>query len=190
MKVDNLKKLRNELSGLDYKTVKQVYSTGFSKRVYLYKENSLLGFLRDKITSFHKNKFGYTNKYFLRYYQEYRKLSKKFGLKYGMTSNKMSRRMLHWKIRSFVVNTDFNIFGSKFIKDVNGHPFDETFINGSEDVYLGLSIGEPEKQKITFQISAYKDSGASLGKDMTRMLRDIFNRAYINYLINRKLLTH
>ncbi|MEM3191795.1 MAG: hypothetical protein QW292_06845 [Candidatus Parvarchaeota archaeon] len=81
------------------------------------------------------------------------------------------------------------IFSGKFAKENNGSIFDETYINGIEDVDFSLRAtnSKVELFTINYRIGTY--IGATLGGfTSNRTLREIANLAYFNYKISNGLL--
>ena len=84
-------------------------------------------------------------------------------------------------ITKFYCTGAFSIFSSNFIRELGGRLFDETYINGLEDVDLSVRL-KPEFYKfINFSIGTF--GGQSLGIDFSRKLRDVANLAYFNHKI-------
>ncbi|MGC8483824.1 MAG: hypothetical protein ACP5OE_09305, partial [Thermodesulfobium sp.] len=88
---------------------------------------------------------------------------------------------------------NFGIFSSLYLKRIQGNLFDETFINGGEDLYLSLNIKLRKETSSTIKYSIGDFINTSLGintpsgirhlKGTPRRLRDIANMAYFNYKI-------
>jgi len=108
-------------------------------------------------------------------------LFKKFNIKFISGLRKISSRdLLLNKITEVWNINNFAIFSSTFIQEKGGLIFDETFINGYEDIDLSLRLLK-EKRKIDFidyKIGDY--SGSSLGLSRLRSAREIANLAYFN----------
>lgn len=76
----------------------------------------------------------------------------------------------------------FSIFSQKILQKSYGKPFDETYINGMEDLDLSLRILSQKiiKRSLDFKIGSL--IGKSLGKFASiRTLRQIVNSVYFNY---------
>ncbi|TRM84012.1 hypothetical protein DJ522_05520 [Sulfolobus sp. F3] len=82
-------------------------------------------------------------------------------------------------IDSFLNAGSFLILNRRVI---NGKVFDETFINGYEDVYLSMKMRE-DLEIIKFRIN--EDRGSSLGFNKIRFLKLFVNEVYMNYLLER-----
>jgi hypothetical protein len=172
-KVDNIRKLKNELKNIKKNDAKVVFASGFSQhsaQSYLSVGKSLLTlyrFMRNNVTREEQivlNKFGVHV-----YYQLY----------IGRLT-----RLLYWfffkRLIKFTCTGPFSIFNATFVKDVDGKLFDETYINGIEDVDLSLSL---RRYASFIDFSIGTEGGGSLGKNTSRKLRDIANLAYFNYKI-------
>lgn len=73
------------------------------------------------------------------------------------------------------------ILGSNFVKCVNGNIFDETYINGIEDVDLSVSIYIKKSKTSFIDFKLVDMSNSSLGRFWgTRLIRDFTNRAYFS----------
>ena len=82
----------------------------------------------------------------------------------------------------------FSIFNAQYLRDAGGVIFDETYINGGEDVDFSL---KSHLKKDSFAFVDYKIQdmmGTSLGRGYLRGIRDVANYAYLNYKIRNNLL--
>ena len=82
----------------------------------------------------------------------------------------------------------FSIFNSQYLREMNGSIFDETYINGGEDIDFSLKC---HLENVSFAFIRYKIQdmmGTSLGGGYLRGLRDIMNYAYFNYKIRNNIL--
>ena len=98
---------------------------------------------------------------------------------------KLSKIFFKDKIIPFVNLNAFGIFSGVFLKNSKDHIFDETFINGFEEVDLSLRLEfEYGVKYINYNIAGYE--GSTLGnqsdplKFRSRHLRDLANYIYIN----------
>lgn len=90
---------------------------------------------------------------------------------------------------------NFGIFSGHFVRELNGILFDETYINGGEDLDLSLRIPSGCFESVNWKIGDFY--GSTLGKNTpegvrnlrgtTRRLRDIANMAYFNYKLDSNL---
>jgi len=114
------------------------------------------------------------------------KIRKKFNIKYFVCQKKGEihrgrRRFYHIHETCFKNIGSFGIFSSNFVE--KGDIFDDTFINGYEDVWLSFSLKDKECPVINYRIE--DDIGKSLGKEELRSLRDIVNLVYFHKLIQK-----
>ena len=93
---------------------------------------------------------------------------------------------LGYKLILFSNMNAFGILSGEFLKNFKEGVFDETFINGFEDIDLSLKLELMDKfDYIKYNIAGYE--GSTLGnkndpvKFRSRHLRDIANYIYINY---------
>ncbi len=80
-------------------------------------------------------------------------------------------------VDSFINAGSFLILNRRAI---NGKVFDETFINGYEDVYLSMKMRN-DLEIINYRIN--EDRGGSLGFNKIRFLRLFVNEVYMNYIL-------
>ena len=95
--------------------------------------------------------------------------------------------ILYKVIGKYKVAGHFAIYNTEFVKSRGENLFDEAFINGFEDTWLGINLGI---KKTKFGLIDYKISpigGASLGKGYIRYLRDFANLTLYNYYVKNKL---
>ena len=84
----------------------------------------------------------------------------------------------------------FSIYSQKFLQKSYGKLFDETYINGMEDLDLSLRILSQKiiKRSLDYKIGSLM--GKSLGKFASiRTLKQIVNSVYFNYKLHNGLLT-
>lgn len=172
-KIDDISKLKKELNQIKKLESKVVLANGFPPHYissYLSRGKFLLNFYRNMRSIETREEQKIINKFSVNLY-------------YSLYVSRLSR-ILYWPLFKPMIKFNctgpFSIFSAKFVNDVNGKLFDETYINGIEDVDLSLKA----KEYISFiDFSIGTKGGGSLGKDMSRKLRDIANLAYFNYKI-------
>jgi len=108
-------------------------------------------------------------------------LESRFDVKYIVGSSRGFYRFLYRSILKFKYSGSFTIMSSALIKRMNGIFFDETFINGAEDIDIALLL----KQKGTkIEYVDYKIGdiiGGTVGPwDIVRRTRDLVNTCYLN----------
>jgi len=92
---------------------------------------------------------------------------------------------------------NFGIFSGHFAGELNGILFDETYINGGEDLDLSLRISSRYYTSVNWKLGDFY--GSTLGKNTpegvanlkgtTRRLRDVANMAYFNYKLDSGFFT-
>lgn len=174
LKIDNANKLRNELCILDNKKFEIVGSPSFTFPAnikQIKKFNPIRKMIRWLLK---RNRYKMNLNEYLKYSRDLDLLSEKFGITAipNLTNNKNA---------TFYWSGFFNIFSYNFLKRVNGKPFDETFIVGVEDAYLSSKINKNRVGWITFKIKHRQ--GMTAGHPVTRELRDVLNKAYLNKLL-------
>lgn len=90
-------------------------------------------------------------------------------------------KILYRVIATYKVPGPFSIYSPDFIKSQGGMLFDETFINGFEDTWLGINIAIKNIlcDQIDYKIRPIE--GASLGRGPSRYLRNFANFALFNH---------
>lgn len=93
----------------------------------------------------------------------------------------LSHKILHKSLGKIINIGSFGIFNSKFIKRVKGMVFDETFINGLEDVDFSIRILQ-EKLDVGFIKFKIDDVvGGSSARGSARFLQLLADYAYFNH---------
>jgi hypothetical protein len=126
------------------------------------------------------------------------KIFKKYEIYfYGVGfKNKFLVNLFYKNLVSFIVTLSFGIFSGNFIKKIGNNPFDETYINGFEDIDLSLIINYNYKFSfINYKIGDY--IGMTLGEQSfwpyPRGIRDFANLTYFNkkfYNLNSRNFRH
>jgi GT2 family glycosyltransferase len=114
----------------------------------------------------------------------YSYLQMKYGAKLGVKTLTIIDSMIGL-MRNFAgeVKDSFVNAGSFMVlnrRAINGKVFDETFINGYEDVYLSMKMRN-DIEIVNFRIK--EERGASLGFGKLRFYRLFVNEVYFNYLL-------
>ena len=109
--------------------------------------------------------------------------------RYTKSSINRLSKILYRVVGNYKVPGHFAIYNPEFIKSMGENLFDESFINGFEDTWLGINAGI---ERIKSDIIRYKISpivGASLGTGIIRYLRNFNNLALYNYYVKENQLT-
>ncbi len=114
----------------------------------------------------------------------------KFGSNIVCDSRKTSlRKIIYNYIGNLRITSSFGIFSHRLVKSLGGSLFDEVFINGYEDIELGirLEVMEVKKAFINYRIEGLIGTSlGKLGRSKLRSFRDIANKAYFNYKLEKK----
>ena len=109
-------------------------------------------------------------------------LMKKFDIQLiGVAKKDRTSKNVLLKKRTEILNVNnFVIFRSGFVEDKGGILFDETFINGYEDLDLTINILKESNNIhfIDYRIGDY--AGSTLGTNVNRSVREVANVAYFN----------
>ncbi len=108
-------------------------------------------------------------------------LEKKFKIKYLVSPLKFYYSWLYDSQYNVPAIGDFAIFSTSLLNTIQ-FLFDETYINGGEDVDASLSLYFKGCRYKIINYDIASISGGTIGKD-GRMLRDISNLTYLNYKI-------
>jgi hypothetical protein len=103
--------------------------------------------------------------------------------RYAKSNYNFISKVLYKVIGNYKVPGHFSIYNPEFIKSMGEKLFDETFINGFEDSWLGINlvIKKTKCDIINYKIRPIE--GASLGKGILRYLRNFNNLALYNYYV-------
>ncbi len=116
------------------------------------------------------------------------KLEKKFNVKYFITPNKGYWKFFFKRGEEFLSISTFGVFSSNFLKR-HELVFDETFINGGEDLDLSLYVNQKARIWLSnFRIGDY--IGSSLGRSINRHIRDVAGLAYFNFKLENYYSTY
>lgn len=110
------------------------------------------------------------------------KFEKKFNIEFLVEGSRFPLKYLTKHKYSYRAISDFSIFSVDILR--NHCPFyNENFVNGGEDIFASCKLHlEPITYK-TIDYSIGSIGGASVGTK-GRMLKDISNMAYLNYLLH------
>lgn len=111
----------------------------------------------------------------------------RYGVKYHYyhTNNAIKEffvnLLLYKPVRTFPVTGPFSVFSYDFVNSVGGKVFDETYINGIEDVELSLALCKDKENYTFIDFDVSTKGGGSLGKNLPRILRNMSNFVYLDY---------
>jgi len=116
-------------------------------------------------------------------------LESRFDVKYIVGSSLGFYRFLYSPILRVEYSGSFTIISSVLIKKMNGIFFDETFINGAEDIDIALLLRQ-KGTKIEYVDYKIGDIiGGTIGPyDIVRRTRDLVNACYLNTKIMKDYL--
>jgi hypothetical protein len=196
-KIDDVNVLVNELYSLDENKVKYVFTNNsdlfyHSSKSYVFEEN----FLHNILFIIYKLLFETSS---LHIHFVSRKVDKKFNNRWhfggGITSPSFIKRILkkislsleNRHVIYFINPGTFLILSGKWCYRIRGNVFNENYINGMEDVHLGLQISKNEfdVEYINYSIGDLLKS--SLGNNWCRSLRDLANYTYFNSQIENNI---
>ena len=184
-RLDDVSVLKKELKNISNSDFSMILANPHKKGLYVSKDmavikvRGILKLFRKKLHSWielPKELPRYTKKINF-HFTEYDPNSFKFNL---------GKFFLGYKLILFSNMNAFGILSGEFLKNFKEGVFDETFINGFEDIDLSLKLELMDKfDYIKYNIAGYE--GSTLGnkndpvKFRSRHLRDIANYIYINY---------
>jgi hypothetical protein len=186
-KIDDVEILKNELSKIDYKDYEVVFAKESNYHTipcYIYKYN-IYNYIFDVLYLLLYKKYFYQLKL-----QQF-KLINNFNVKYWVRPNKNNKFKKILKLinklldtiknTDFIQMVDFVIFSSNLFKKFENFYYDETFINGSEEVDFSfkIKINKIKYKIINYQIGDFM--GSSLGKDELRAMRNTIGYVYFSY---------
>jgi len=173
-KIDDVEILINELSKLDPEKIDCVFT---SESVYhsIFINIGQLRIYTSILRRIIRHKEWKIKEKIIKKYEIY--------LYFGGFKNKFLTNLFYKKFVRFILTSSFGIFSGNFIKKIGNNPFDETYINGMEDIDLSLIINYNYKFSfINYKIGDY--IGMSLGNEsvggLPRAIRDVVNLAYFN----------
>jgi hypothetical protein len=188
-RIDDVNILARELSNIDQVKTKAVFtepSKYHSYQVRVGKKRrilfSLASFL-DEWRHFRDKNFVIENN-----------IKKKFRINWTRgPDNFLVSRILLKNVKIFLLSGDFLILSSSFVRQLDGMIFDESYINGWEDLDLSLqiSIEDGGHSIIDFRIGDLIGSTLSPTKEenRNRLLRDVANKVYLDYKISKGLIS-
>ena len=110
------------------------------------------------------------------------KFEKKFNIEFLVEGSRFPLKYLTKHKYSYRAISDFSIFSADILRTYC--PFyDENFVNGGEDIFASYKLHLESIKYKTIDYSIGSTGGASIGTK-GRMLKDISNMAYLNYLLH------
>ncbi len=113
-------------------------------------------------------------------------LEKKFGIRFIIGSTLRPYKLIYRPVVQVMYFGSFGIFSSTLIKKYGSRLFDETYVNGTEDIDLSWRIKQDgiESKCIDYQIDGI--IGGTIGTyNLTRRVRGLVNDCYLNLKIER-----
>lgn len=110
----------------------------------------------------------------------YEKFAIYFTPKYSKSNYNFFSKFLYRAIENYKVGGPFAIYSTNYIRSLQENLFDDTFINGFEDTWLGINIGKKQTKCEIIDYKIRPIGGASLGKGRIRYLRNFANFALYN----------
>ena len=123
------------------------------------------------------------------YWNRQIQIEKKFHADFIIPDQRIRFGFLYKVLFRFLNGGAFSIFNADFVRKSRGRLFDETYINGVEDVDLFYQFAHSNSRHsfVNFEISS--TAGASLGSwNINRRLRNIANEVYLNYKLRNHML--
>ncbi len=118
-----------------------------------------------------------------RYTRNIISFERKFNIKYQVALSSFPYNMFFKVKRIFPAVGDFAICSSALLK-IHPVPYDETFINGGEDIAFSLDINLNFHTYSTIDFKIKSIGGGFIGQK-GRMLKDVLNITYLNYKIEQ-----
>jgi len=117
------------------------------------------------------------------------KIFEKYEVKYYLVGfrNKFLRGLFYKDVFSFIITGDFAIFSSTFVKKNRNILFDETYVNGLEDLHISLIINLNHNYGfINYKIGDYVGSALGIAPSIfyPRAIREIANEVYFNSVLD------
>ncbi|TMI68926.1 hypothetical protein E6H16_01035 [Candidatus Bathyarchaeota archaeon] len=123
------------------------------------------------------------------YWRRQIQIEKKFHADFIIADQRARFSFLYKILFRFLNGAAFSIFNTNFVRKSHGKLFDETYINGVEDVDLFLQFANSNGHHSFVHFEIGTMTGASLGSwNITRRFRNIANEAYLNYKLRNRLL--
>ncbi|MEM0133941.1 MAG: hypothetical protein QXU18_01755 [Thermoplasmatales archaeon] len=180
-KVDDTKTLKSQLVKIDFKKSCIVYLEPPGKYYSYWARIGRPSSIRYIIYQL--------NKYLRLKVKIEKRLGQILGLKFLILGTDFPYRLLFGPEDTFRNVGAVAIFSGKFAEENNGSIFDETYINGIEDVDFSLRAANSKVELFTINYRIGTYIGATLGGfTSNRTLREIANLAYFNYKISNGLL--
>jgi len=170
-RVDDIKKLTEKLMSLPYVNPHLIYCEDRKNSTNAVKLGS---------STFIRNLLYYIA---TRYTRNIISFERKFGIGYLVALSSFPYNLFFRVKHTFPAVGDFAICSSELLK-LHLVPFDETFINGGEDIDFSLSIYLKSHTYSTINFKIKSIGGGVLGKK-GRMLKDVLNLSYLNYKIDK-----
>jgi len=111
-------------------------------------------------------------------------LENKFGIKYIVGSTLMPYNLIYRPINKVMYTGSFGIFSSALIKKYGGTLYDETYINGTEDIDLSWRVVQDHIKVSCIDYNIGDIVGGTIGPyNILRRLKGLLNIIYLNLKI-------
>lgn len=181
-KIDDAEQLNRELDVFDSNSIDALFSA-IPATYHSYPASiARLNMIGNSISKF----IGIVNRD--NYHDLLLKVRKKFDIHYNFYMKKSPPQILRNNQIPFIHTGSFAIISSRFLDRHKRRLFDETYINGGEDVDLSIRLSKfPERLAfINYRIGDLV--GSSLGTGFDRTLREQASNAYLSYKLENGLL--
>ena len=169
IKKDPIEKLTRNLSYLDNSKLKTVFTN--PRGTYHSVEHSLCK--SNEIRSSFVPLFNPASKALI-------SLERKFNVVWNHAPPNFPYNFLFKNFKKFILTASFSIFSSEYVRELRGELFDETYLNGVEDIDTSYGICKDHNSFSYIDFNIAERVGTSLGLSNFRKFRDIANLAYLN----------
>ena len=177
-RIDDIRKLLQELDGINEEKVKAVFTN--PPGVY----HSYLISLSTP-TAIRNLAYSASGKY----YRAKLHIDRKYGIRTIADTGAGNSRLFYRKTRDVLLTSDFGIFPADYVRKTIGQLWDETYINGVEDIDQSLMVTSSKEDYAFVNYRIGDLIGSVLGNGIDRELRDRANFVYFNYKIDKGLIS-
>ena len=105
-------------------------------------------------------------------------LHKKYDIRIFAQPSSWREKLVFKAIANFTNIGDFSILSSEFVRNNGNSLFDDTFLNGDEDIEVSLRFKKNRIEHINYKVECGK-GGSTLGHSNERDLREVADECYI-----------